>query len=69
MTATDPAPILPDEEVERLWAEHDRLSAQKAQIDVRLAEIDRAIVASGEAKLRAIRELDADLGSLPEADH
>ena len=62
-------PILPDEEVERLLAEHDTLTAQRATIDARLSEIDRAIVDSGEAKLRAIREWDAALKELPAGPH
>lgn len=56
--------ILPDAEVERLLAEHDRLTAQIAPIEARIAEIDRAITASGEAKVRAIRDWDGELSSL-----
>ena len=54
----DEAVILADEQVEDLWAEHDFLAAQRFVIDARIAEIDRAIVRSGEAKVLANAEME-----------
>jgi hypothetical protein len=47
--------ILDEAEVERLWAERDSLQVQLDAVAKRIAEIDRAIVASGEAKVRVNR--------------
>ncbi len=62
MTTPD-GPILSDEEVAALWAEHDLLSAERNRIDARDSEILAAIHASGEAKVRAIRDMQAALAA------
>lgn len=54
MSGTQPDEWLTGEQVQALEAERDLLRLERDYIQLRIDEIDRAIVASGESKLRAI---------------